>query len=533
MNPVTLKIAGQVCQAGISRLRIQQQINEIPSAQLELLIPTDNHDPRETQTQSAVGSFITGASVVIEMDNVTLFSGYLAQKRISLRGKLWSVRLEARHALQALTFLPRSRIFRQQDDGTILNTLFQQAGVTMTRTATTQLENRHDQMVQFRSSDWQFIRSRLLSTNCWLLPDAASDRVTVAPLAEPAAISHTLERFSERSGYSLYEIDLTFDNRFTPDSLSLQGWDIAEQQLSSAQKSGAGEFRPWRTASGSGQATPSRQSQDYQLAFSCLPEATLNTLSRSWMNHQQLTGVQGRILLEGTRDFQPGVSIRLSQFGAGLDGSGILTGVNQLFDTAQGWRSELLMGMPGSLAEIIPSVHSLHIATVADFTADPQQLDRIPVYLPALNLPGEYVFARLGKPWASKASGFCFYPEPGDEVVVGFIESDPRYPVILDSLHNPKNSAPFPPDKQNSRKGLVVSHEESTESLLIDTEKKTLTLRAGENNFSLAGDGNITVDTPETLQFSADTIIQQAENRLSASGKQQVEIVSASINLKK
>ncbi|WP_158586334.1 phage baseplate assembly protein V [Serratia inhibens] len=527
MNNIVLKIAGKICRIGITRLRVQQQINEIPSAQLELQIPTDSNDADETQTLNAVGSFTTGASVVIELDNATLFSGYLTQKKMSLRGKLWSVRLEARHALQTLTFFPRSRVFRQQDDGAILNTLFRQAEVTMARTAAKQLSRQHEQLVQFRVSDWHFMRSRLLSTNCWMLPDAASNNVRVVPLAKPERQPHRLDRHSDRAGYSLYDIDLTFDNRFTPDSLSLQGWDIATQQLSPAFKSGTSQFDPWKTTSGIGPATPSWRRQAYLQAFSCLPETSLDTLARSWMNHLQLTGVQGRIELDGTRDFKLGESIELNKFGAGLDGTAILTGVNQRFDTAQGWRSELLIGMPGALLEPVPPVQSLHIATVAEFTADPQQLDRIPIYLPALNLPGESIFARLGKPWASHGSGFCFYPEPGDEVVVGFIENDPRYPIILDAMHNPKNNAPFPPDKKNNRKGLVMNSADAKASLLIDSENNTLTLSEGKSSITLTGKG------AESLQLRADAIIQQAEKGLSLHGKTQVEITSASINMKK
>lgn len=484
MNDITLKIAGQVCSLGISRLRVQQQINEIPTAQLELQIPTDSSGGGDREAQNAAAGLMTGAEVTIALDNKTLFSGYLTAKRIILRGRSWSIRLEARHLLQKLAFFPRSRVFREQDDATILNMLLQQAGVKMTRRTTSELATRHDQMVQFRVSDWQFIRSRLFASNCWLVPDAAGNGVTVSPLSEPPAVSHRLENYAQQSGYSLYDIDLTFDNRFTPDSLSLQGWDITQQQLSAAQKSNADGFRPWKTDQQAAALPP----RDYQLAFSAMPESAPATLARSWINHQQLSGVQGRIVLEGTRDFQLAESISLSQFGAGLDGTAILTGVNQLFDTLEGWRSELLIGMAGFVAQSIPAVQSLHIATVASFSADPQGLERIPISLPALNLPGEHIFARLGKPWASKASGFCFYPEPGDEVIVGFIESDPRYPVIIDSVHNPKNTAPIAPDNENNSKGLIINK----------------------------GDFTLTV---------ADT--------LSLTGTNKVEITGASINMKK
>jgi len=523
MSDITLHIAGRACSLGISRLRVTQRINAVPSAQLELQLSGDS------LVQSEASAITTGAGVTITLEGKTLFSGYLTQKRLLLRGKLWSLRLEARHLLQKLVFYPRSRVFRQQDDGAILTTLFQQAGVKLSRSGTIPTI-RHDQMVQFRVSDWQFILSRLFATNCWLLPDAASNGVTVAPLNVPLTAAHTLNHFAEHNDYTLHEIDLTFDNRFTPDSLSLQGWDIAEQKLSPAQKSAADTFPPWKAA---GQNPRPSKQPDFELAFSTQPDTSLSTLSRSWINHQQMTGVQGRIVLKGTRDFQPGQSVALEKFGAGLDGTAILTGVDQLFDTAEGWRSELAIGLPGSFPQPVPTVDSLHIATVVRFTADPQALDRIPISLPALNLPGEHLFARLGKPWASKGSGFCFYPEPGDEVVVGFIENDPRYPVILDSLHNPKNSAPFPPDAQNQRKELVVTKEDYTGMLQINMQEKTVSLVSGDNSLALKEGESATLTTPKAMAFRAESIDLQASDTLSVSASNKVDIASKSINLKK
>jgi len=533
MNNIVLKIAGQACSLAVIRLRVLQQINAIPSAHLDLQVPADNNETGDVLSGSVAGQITVGSAVEILLDKTVLFSGYLVRKRVFLRGKQWSLRLEARHFLQTLTFLPRSRIFRQQDDSTIFSALLQDAGTTLGRMPAPQLTTRHDQMVQFRVSNWQFMLSRLFACNCWLIPDVTGNTVTIAPLAEPAVVSHRLERHADSGGYSLYEIDLIFDNRFTSDSLSLQGWDIAQQQLSAAQKQGPENFHPWRPDSTSAPFA-SQKSQDYQLAFSCLPETMLSTYSQAWMNHQQLTAVQGRLVLEGTRDFQPGESVKLEKFGSGLEGTAVVTGVNQHFTTAEGWQTELLVGMSGSLLpEPVPSVQSLHIATVADFAADPQNLDRIPITLPALNLPGEYLFARQGKPWASKDSGFCFYPEPGDEVVVGFIESDPRYPVILDSLHNPKNSAPFSPDGKNNLKGLVVSKDDYTGQLMMNTAEKTLTLSAGQTTFSLTADHDIQLNTPEVMNFSAKSVSYQASDTLSLSADNQVAITSNSISMKK
>lgn len=531
MNNIALTIAGQQCSLAVSRLRTSQQINDIPVAHLELQTFADHHDASSVQPQDMAAQITVGSPVEIRLDDIVLFSGNLVRKSVLMRGKQWILRLEVRHPLQKLTFFPRSNVFRQQDDSTILSTLFQNAGVKMKLSTTANLNTRHDQMVQFRVSNWQFIISRLFATNSWLIPDMASNNVTIAPLSQPAIASHQLERHADSSDYTLYDVELTFDNRFMPESLSLQGWDIAQQQLTMAQKSDSKNFLPWKSNASTPWLSAEKQ-QDYQLAFSCLPDTQLSTLSQSWQNHQQLAAVQGRLRLEGTRDFQPGETITLNKFGAGLDGTAVLTGVLQQFNQAEGWQTELLIGKLTTIPEPAPLIQSLQIATVADFIADPQDIDRIPIYLPALNVPGEHIFARLGKPWASRVSGFCFYPEPGDEVVVGFIENDPRYPVILDSLHNPKNNAPFSPDKKNNLKGIIVNKNDRAEQLLINTDDSTVTLSAGKTSFSLSNDKNIQLNSPETMTFSAGNVSYQVSDTLSFSADSQVTITSSSINMK-
>ena len=44
------------------------------------------------------------------------------------------------------------------------------------------------------------------------------------------------------------------------------------------------------------------------------------------------------------------------------------------------------------------------------------------------------VWARLSGFYASKTFGSVFYPEIGDEVILGFMDQDPANPIILASV---------------------------------------------------------------------------------------------------
>ncbi|WP_342323011.1 phage baseplate assembly protein V [Kosakonia sp. BYX6] len=524
MNDIALKIGNQTSSLGIRWLRVLQQINEIPAARLELILPTDNNDTSDTALATEVGRLSPGVSIEISLDKVALFTGFLTQKKVQLRGAQRVIKIEARHALQKLAWPPRSDLYRQQTDRAILTSLFNKASVKTTVNVDAKLTAVHEQMVQYRVSDWNFICRRMKASNCWLVPDAASNAVTVKALKVPASAALTFKQYDEKEKYALYELDLSFDNRFVLDTLAIQGWDVSEQSLNTPQLAKNDAFVPWKPAASAATSPQSGGTHDYKLAFSYFPENDLSTLSRSWVNYHQMSGAQGSLVMEGSRSIAPGDSIALDDFGAGLDGTALVSGVEQIIDTENGWRTRLLIGMPVSQMEA-DITGTLHIGTVADYNPDPQNIERIPVVIPALNVAGEYLFARLGKPYASKASGFCFYPEPGDEVVLGFIEGAYCYPVILGSMHNPKNKSPFAPDKKNNQKALVVNKNNITQQFLIDLDAKTLTLSADNGS-------KVVVDANTQLQVNAQDMTWQAANKFTINGKSQVEIISASINMK-
>jgi len=83
------------------------------------------------------------------------------------------------------------------------------------------------------------------------------------------------------------------------------------------------------------------------------------------------------------------------------------------------------------------------------------------------------VWARVASVDAGAERGLFIRPEIGDEVVVGFIESDPRYPVLLGMLHSSANPAPQRGSNDNHVK---LYQSRSKLCLRFDDDKKTITL---------------------------------------------------------
>ena len=72
-----------------------------------------------------------------------------------------------------------------------------------------------------------------------------------------------------------------------------------------------------------------------------------------------------------------------------------------------------------------------------------------------LNQADNMLWARLALPDAGKKRGFNVLPEKDDEVVVGFLNGDPRQPIILGSLFSSGLPPQFPAKKENNIKGIV------------------------------------------------------------------------------
>ena len=103
---------------------------------------------------------------------------------------------------------------------------------------------------------------------------------------------------------------------------------------------------------------------------------------------------------------------------------------------------------------MLPSPDILSVAlagrlALADVTLvnDPAGLGRVQVRLWSLQgVPGQTLkaWARVATPFAGPGRGAFLLPEVGDEVLVGFVDGDPREPVVIGSLWN---GAQRPPEQ--------------------------------------------------------------------------------------
>ena len=172
---------------------------------------------------------------------------------------------------------------------------------------------------------------------------------------------------------------------------------------------------------------------------------------------------------------------------------------------------------------------------------DPEGEDRIKVRLPRISDADEGTWARIATLDAGDGRGTFFRPEIGDEVVVGFLDDDPRHPIVLGMCHSSAKPAPEPAKDANHRKGYV-SREKMR--LVFDDEKKSVVLETpGGNRMTLSDDGKgivledrngntIALDENGISIKSAKDLTLSAANSVKIAGTAGAEVSGANTTIK-
>lgn len=139
------------------------------------------------------------------------------------------------------------------------------------------------------------------------------------------------------------------------------------------------------------------------------------------------------------------------------------------------------------------------------------------------------IWARIANFYSSNGFGAVFLPEVGDEVIVGFVNDDPRHPVILGSLYS-QSRAPFnylTPEDNNPKKGIVTA---SGLRLLFDDQDEALSVITPNNNLIILDDSQekITVQDQHKNLFvmSKDGIDINSPNTINIQAQEKINIAA-------
>ena len=391
--------------------------------------------------------------------------------------------VDLKDAAIQLTTQRKSVVFREMTDKQIIDEIIKKAGLKVTSITAT--KSTHKEIVQYYCSDWDFIVSRADVNSQWVLVD--DGKITVVEPNLTGSVKHTFEY-----GISdIYEFEMEADILHQYGTIESTAWDIQTQKNLPPKKAknvslSQGNLKGDELAKTIG-------AENYQLISSGqLDDQELQAWADAKMLKSRLSMLKGRFKIPGFADIKPGDIMEVDGVGTRFNGKTLITAIRHQVN-AQGWQTDVQFGfspdffaqqnnniIDSPAAGLIPAIHGLQIGIIDNFEQDPDKQFRVKVRIPAIETDG-VIWARLASVEAGNKRGIFFRPEPGDEVILGFINDDPRQAIILGAVHSEKNALPvgFEVTQENNKKGIVTKE---SLKILFDDENKLIEISTPNSN---------------------------------------------------
>ncbi len=447
----------------------------------------------------------------------TVFEGIIVRHgvRFSALGGP-ELNIEAKDKAIRLTGARKSAYFLHQTDSDIITKLA--AGLAPSIDATSTL---HPQAVQFDVTDWDFLLMRAEAAG--MLAHTDCNRLIVKKPLVAAPV------FTATVGVNVRDFEADMDARKVPQSVSSRSWDYSRQS-SETSASGAALFAEAGNISASELGAVIGAEPKF-IHAGHLGQPQLQDWSDAAAARSVLAKIAGRLRTDGNAALKPGATMLLAGFGDRFNGPVLVTGVRHFFNGM--WTTDVDFGlrddwfykkedvMDRPAKGLLAGVHGLQIGIVTDLN-DPEGQYRVKVKLPTVG-EEESIWARVATLEAGDGRGTWFRPQTGDEAVLGFLNDDPRYALILGYLHNKdKQAAPLPTENGALQSGIVTKE---GIQLILDDTKKSLKLLVPASS----GDKTITINdggagTMELKDEFGNTIRMEASGITIEAGKGNVII---------
>lgn len=448
----------------------------------------------------------------------TLFEGSIIGGRI-LTGKDFRsyMVVECRDCAYPATQGRKNRIFEKKKDSDIIKEVLKDYGsVDVDATG-----YQHPALVQYYCSDWDFALSRADACGLFVFADGTKIKVKKPEVSGSPVLTVT---FGE--DLTAFDLELTADDQFT--QYEAVSWSPKTQKAvkvsaSSPSLNKQGDLQPKNIAAG-----------DSLLLQTDAPteEKALKQWADGMALKAGLARYQGSVSFYGSAKVKPGCLIELKGLGKRFSGNMFVGSVTHTIEDNE-WLTEAGAGVsPMNITDepdvvsptasgFLPGLQGLHTAVVKKLDGDPQKEYRIQVELPWLDGKSKQLWARLATMYATNGMSTFFLPEPGDEVLVGFMNQDPTHPVVLGSLYGVKHKPPFEFEAKNNTKAIVTREKLHIE---FDEEKKVITVSTpGKNTLEISDDGKHIKLTDQhkneiTMDSGGITLSSSKDIKLTAKG---------------
>lgn len=463
----------------VQSVTISREVNRIPSARITLL---DGDLSAETFAVSESADFIPGNQIQLiagrDGQEQSLFKGVIVRHaiRASEQGRSF-LQLECKDEAVALTLGRKNRYFSDQKDSDVMQTVLSSHAGSVASTSFI-----HKELVQYNCTDWDFVMSRAEMNGLLVLAKDGKVDVIAPKLAGSPSLVLSY-------GSTIEEFEAEIDARTQWQQVNASSWDYAGQQLMKADASGS----PFSEAGNLQGATLAQAVSPAELELrhsGLVSQPELKAWADAVLLKSRMSKIRGRARITGSPAVKTGDTIELKGLGQRFNGLVYVSAVRHEFN-ANIWQTHLQFGIsPGwfhhqpeiietAAAGLLPAVHGLQIGVVVQLESDPDGQHRILVKVPTLDNEAKGTWARVASLDAGQQRGFFFRPEIGDEVIVGFVNDDPRFAVVLGQLHSSAKPAPVEAQDANHIKGLVTRSQMKT---MFDDENKVMRMETPAGN---------------------------------------------------
>lgn len=315
----------------------------------------------------------------------------------------------------------------------------------------------HQQLVQYNCSDWDFLLCRCDVNGLLCIPDDGKIKI-----AKPDFSGATV--LTVQYGATIHELDAEIDARLQYKAVKGTMWNYTDQELASDVEAEEPSVPAAGNLDGAALAAVLNEDEFVLYHSGKIEAPELQQWVNAKMMKHRLAKIRGQVKIDGTAAVSPGQIIELKGAGDRFEGKLFVTAVRQQYENGN-WQTNLQFGInPEWFAQtyqvqqpmagaLLPAIEGLQIGIVTKLESDPDGEDRIMVRIPVIHKDDEGAWCRISCLDAGKERGMFFRPEISDEVIVGFINNDPRHGVVLGMLNSSALPAHLTAADDNHEKG--------------------------------------------------------------------------------
>lgn len=532
-------------------INIMHEINKISYAEIILI---DGTASAADFPISNSNDFIPGNTVEITAGygsdaEEAIFNGVIVKHAIRIDSdQAFSLAVTCKHPSVKMSFSKKEAQFTQKTDSDIMKSIISGYGLTANITSTSLA---HEIIFQKQATDWDFILSRAEFNGYVISFDG--DKVVIS---KPKVDGSPVLRIA--FGESIISFNGEVSAEKQPAALQVSGWDIKNQALLQANAA-----EPTVNTQGNLAAkklsSALSQSKCNLTANTPLSKDGLQTWADSQLLRMRLAAIKGKVSFIGSAKVNTNSIITMEGVGDRLNGSAYVSAVSHSLEQGT-WTTTVRFGLepkfayekPGfSYAEAVgqlPAIRGLQVATVKKIFEDPEAHFRIQITIPSNAENQDGIWARMANFYATNGAGAGFLPEVGDEVVVGFLEDDPCYPVVLGSLYSSAHPAANTPADNNNyiktittKSKLKISFDDEKKitkietpggnSITLNDDAKSIEIVDLNNNSVKMTSGGVNIQTNKDIVLKATgNITLDATGKVNINAKQDVAVAGMNVN---